>query len=100
MAADIAATIKIDQLLYRSGVDFTLDPPSPTRNEIAVVSISAVGKLLCLRARKLDHFGPLFGFVGYELAEVGGRYRQRRAAHLSNSRLDLGIGETGINLNV
>jgi hypothetical protein len=25
-----------------------------------------------LNTRKLDHFGPLLGFVGYKLAEVGG----------------------------
>jgi S-(hydroxymethyl)glutathione dehydrogenase / alcohol dehydrogenase len=35
---------------------------------------------LRLDAGELDHLGPLLGFVGDELAEVGRRSRQRRAA--------------------
>ena len=44
---------------------------------------------LCLYAGKLDHLGPLRGFVGDELAEVGGRARKRRAAQIDKARLDL-----------
>jgi hypothetical protein len=36
---------------------------------------------------------PLFGFVGDELAKVGGRAGKDGAAHVGKSRLDLGIGE-------
>jgi hypothetical protein len=33
-----------------------------------------------LDAGKLDHLGPFLGFSGYELPEIGGRPRKRRAA--------------------
>ena len=35
-----------------------------------------------LMAGELDHLAPLLGFVGDELAEVGGRARKRRAAEV------------------
>jgi hypothetical protein len=41
---------------------------------------------------ELDHFGPLFDFVGGELAEVGRCPGKRRAARSAKPRLDLGIG--------
>src|SRR5262245_32254439 len=43
-----------------------------------------------------------FGFVGrkWELAEVGGRARNRRCANLSKPRPDLRVGESGIDLLV
>ena len=47
-----------------------------------------------------DHLAPLLGFVGDELAEVGGRARKRRAAEVGEPRLDLGIGEAGVDLLV
>src|SRR6266571_2728440 len=47
-----------------------------------------------------DHLGPLFGFLGDELAELGGRTGKYRAAQVSEPRLQLGIGEPGVNLLV
>jgi len=46
-----------------------------------------------LDAGELDHLGPLLGFVGYELAEIGRRARKYRAAEVGQPRLNLGIGE-------
>lgn len=40
-----------------------------------------------------SNFGPLFGFVGHELAEVGRRACQRRAAQIGEPHLDIGIRE-------
>jgi hypothetical protein len=40
---------------------------------------------------------PLFGFVGDELAKFGRRAWKRRAAELGEPRLDLRIGEAGVN---
>src|SRR6266478_764072 len=47
---------------------------------------------LPLDARKLDHPGPLLGFLGDELAEVGGRTREYRCAHVGEPCPDFGIG--------
>lgn len=46
-------------------------------------------------ARELDHFAPLFGFVPDELAEIGGRERERRDAQIGKLRPELGIGKAG-----
>src|SRR6516162_6193782 len=43
-------------------------------------------------ACKLDHLGPLFGFVADELSKVGGRADKRCASEVSQPRLDFGIG--------
>ena len=53
-----------------------------------------------LRAREFDHLGPLLGFLGDELAEIGRRAGHHRAAQVSKPRLDLGIGETGVDLSL
>jgi hypothetical protein len=42
---------------------------------------------LRLDVGRADHFGPLFGFVGDELAEVGGRAWKHRAPKLGEPRL-------------
>src|SRR3981081_2032669 len=47
-----------------------------------------------------DHLGPLFGFFGDELAEVGGRERKPRAAEVGKPRLERGIGESPVDLLV
>src|SRR4029453_6262014 len=47
-----------------------------------------------------DHLGPLLGFVGDELAEIGGRADKRRASKVGKPRLHLGIGEAGVDLLV
>ena len=46
-----------------------------------------------MSAGGLDHLGPLLGFVGDELAEVGGRAGKHRAAKVGEPRIHLGIGE-------
>src|SRR5262249_47408313 len=55
---------------------------------------------LRLDAAEFDHLGPLFGFVGDQLGQVSGRARKRRAAELSETGLDRGIGESGIDFLV
>src|SRR5262245_24579798 len=52
---------------------------------------------LWLDARKLDHLGPLLGFVSDELSEFGRRHRHRHAPKVGEPRLDRGIGEAGVN---
>src|SRR5262249_16590076 len=47
-----------------------------------------------------DHLAPLLGFVSDELAEVGGRARKHRVAQIGDARLDLDVGEAGIDLAV
>src|SRR5262245_39929361 len=47
-----------------------------------------------------DHLGPFLGFLRDKFAELGGRARQRRTTHLAKARLELGIGERGIDLLV
>src|SRR2546425_7460609 len=46
-----------------------------------------------LGAGKLDHLGPLLGFLGDEPAEVGGRAGKHDAARVGETRLHLGIGK-------
>src|SRR4051794_24724321 len=43
---------------------------------------------------------PFFGFIGYELAEVGGRTWKLRAANVRKPCLDLRVGEPGVDLLV
>src|SRR5262249_59110899 len=52
------------------------------------------------RARQLDHFRPLLGFIHEQLGEVGGRAGQRRATELGDARLHLGIGKGGVEFAV
>jgi hypothetical protein len=47
-----------------------------------------------------DHLVPFLGFVGDEPAEVGGRAGERHAAEVGQPRLDLRIGERGVDLGV
>jgi hypothetical protein len=43
-----------------------------------------------------DHLAPLLGFLGDELAEVGGRERKHRTAQIDQSRLYRRIGEAAL----
>src|SRR5258708_12614277 len=47
--------------------------------------------LLRLDTRSLDHLGPLCGFVGDELAEIGGRARQHHAPPVGGPGPDSGL---------
>jgi len=51
-------------------------------------------------AGELDHLAPLLGFLGDELAGVGGQEREHVATQVGKARLDLGIGEARIDLLV
>jgi hypothetical protein len=54
------------------------------------------GRSLWLDASEPDHLAPFFGFVGYQLAERGRLTRQRHAAEVGETRLQLGIGEPSV----
>src|SRR5262245_20712263 len=55
---------------------------------------------ICLDACEVHHLAPLLGFVGDELAKVGGREREHVATQVGKARLDLGIGKTSVDLLV
>src|SRR5258708_25017343 len=56
--------------------------------------------LLRRRTREFTRLVPLFGSVGHELAEVGRRACQRRAAQIGEPRLDIWIREPRIDFLV
>jgi hypothetical protein len=41
--------------------------------------------------RQFDHFAPLLGFIGDELAEIGGQAAERRAIEAGKPRFELGL---------
>src|SRR5262249_57177466 len=47
-----------------------------------------------------DHVAPLVGFIGEQLAEVGGRARKYSTSQVSESRLHLRVGEGGVDFHV
>src|SRR5262249_58394537 len=47
-----------------------------------------------------DHVAPLVGFIGEQLAEVGGRARKYSTSQVSESRLHLRVGEGGVDFRV
>src|SRR4051812_34065678 len=47
--------------------------------------------------RSSDHLAPFLGLCSDEPTEVGGRARVDRGTEVSKSRLDLGVGESGVN---
>src|SRR5262245_10385567 len=53
-----------------------------------------------LYACKLEHLGPFFDFPRDHASELGGRAAERRVAEVGQARLELWIGETGIDLSV
>src|SRR4051794_7047834 len=61
-------------------------------------SLMAFGSVR-LRARELDHLGPLLGFLDDELAEVG-RRAWKDCAQLGETRFHLAIGKAGIDFLV
>ena len=62
--------------------------------------ISAGPSSLGLDVGRPDHLGPFLGFFRDQLAEVGGRAGKHRAAQVGKPRLELGIGEGGVDLLV
>src|SRR5262249_38024520 len=71
-----------------------------SRNGIYGISSAADAELLRLDVGCPDHLAPLFGFLGDEPAKVCGRDDKRRYSQVGKPRLDLGIGEAGIDLLV
>src|SRR6516225_1624422 len=56
--------------------------------------------LLRLDAGGPDHLRPFFGFSGNQRPEIGRRAGNGHAAEVSELGLELGIGETGIDLAI
>ena len=50
---------------------------------------------VCLGAGELDHLGPLFGFVGQELAELGRRAGDDLGTKVAEPRLCLRSAQDG-----
>src|SRR5262245_64706624 len=72
--------------------------PRDSRNGIMEYRASAASAVsLRLDASELDHFAPLLGLVDNQLAELGRRSRQRRAAE---ARPHLGVGKRHVNFLV
>src|SRR5262249_15792726 len=67
------------------------------------VSLNGIYGISCslrLDACELDHLAPLLGLFSDELCEVGGGPRNGGPAQNGKPRLELGIGEGGVNLSV
>src|SRR6516165_12312977 len=54
-----------------------------------VITDRSPSSLLRLDVCCSDHLAPLFGFVGNQLTEVGGRLGERRRSQLGQARLDV-----------
>src|SRR5262249_441571 len=74
---------------------------------IAVIRVTGVTEYwprlrrsLRLDARELHHLAPLLGLICDELSKVGGRERKHIATDVGKLRLQLGIGERGVDLPV
>src|SRR5262245_22326607 len=66
----------------------------------ALWNIRPAAVSLRLDAGELDHLAPLLGLVDNQLAELGRRSRQRRAAEVGEARPHLGVGERRVDLLV
>jgi hypothetical protein len=62
--------------------------------------IYGISASLSLDIRGADHLAPLFGFVGDQLAEVGGRTGKHNAAQVGKPRFNLGIDEARVDILV
>src|SRR5262245_20636062 len=79
---------------------FTLDHSSPLFAERDLWNIDSGSASLRLDVEGPDDVAPLLRFVGDELAEVGGRTDEWCATQIGEPRLDLMIGESGVDLGV
>src|SRR6202050_4903446 len=57
-------------------------------------------KSLGLDVGELDHLAPFGDFIGGELAELGGRARNHRAAEVDDLRFDTGVGQSAVDLAI
>src|SRR5262249_16921657 len=90
MENDSTAMSALCEALHASGHPFP---------RTAVMECAPRGSLR-LDARGLDPLGPLLGFVGNELAEVGGRADKRCASQVGKLRLDFGIDKARVDHRV
>jgi len=60
----------------------------------------AVPSSFRLRARELDHLGPLLGFFDDEYSELARRAAEHRRAQIGKPRLYLGVRKNGVHLLV
>ena len=77
----------------------TLAAPK-SRNEALWNVSQQRSRLFYLDVGGADHLGPLLGFSGDELAELGGRHRNRGAAEVREPLFDRRIGESSVDLTV
>ena len=84
----------------KSVEDWTLHPateiPITRVTEYRIGTAASFG----LDVGRPDHLTPLLGIVDDELGKVAWRIHQRRATEIGKSRLDLGIGESRVDLRV
>jgi hypothetical protein len=75
--------------------------PTPAISPNRTYGISLpLDRLLRLDVGRPDHFAPFLGFVGDELAEIGGREREHVATEIGNPRLHIGVGKSSVDLFV
>ena len=72
----------------------------PLFAERALRNVRAYPASVRLDVEGPDHLAPLLGFVGDELAKVGGRTDKRRGSHVGNARLHFGVGKGSVDLFV
>src|SRR5439155_20520624 len=65
-----------------------------------VMNLPGSLSLLRLDTGELDHFRPLVGLVGDELAEIGARHWLWHETQIDEPHIDLGVGERGVGLLV
>src|SRR5580658_3030591 len=79
-------------------------PPARTGQCVRVTNVTEYsdgsGPSVRLDACELDHLRPLLGFVGDELAKVGGCHRHRHVAESGEFGVESRIGDSGVNLFV
>ena len=75
-----------------------LDPGQQLAHDVGELWMGLTGSPASLRleARELDHLAPLLGFVGDELAEVGGRAGKYRTAQSASRALILGSAKPAL----
>jgi hypothetical protein len=91
--------------MFRQAADYVMDRAlrhgeARVRGTNRGMSARQWSRLFCLDVSGADHLALLLGFVGDELAEVGGRADKWCSAQVGKSGLDLGIGESGIDFLV
>src|SRR5262249_27670337 len=102
--ADIAWSVFMDSGLAPSARPGMTSKAYQPKRKILSRSTSAVllepPCSLHLDVARADEFAPLVGFLGDHLGEIRGRHRRRLDAQLGKPRLQLGIGEAGVDLVV